>query len=342
MNSMKTAKFSVPVIALLLIAFGMMDATHTAANSPALQATAVATLPATATAAATTASANDSVTDRVVAQMEGLFPEGVEYDAKNSRFLVSSTTKGTVYTIGADGRTIPLVEDARIPSSLGLEVDEANERLFVVAHDYDKKAFLGIYNATTGQNTAWVDLATLTPRAAKRFPNDVTVDQNGVAYVTDSWVGAIYRVAPGGQASIFLQDDSFATDFALNGIAYNAAGNYLVAVLNPGLIKIPLDNPKSFTTVVVAGALGNQDGIVFLNDTTLAIVANQQGKVIRVESNDNFVTAKVTGEFATGNVFPTTVAARDGAAYVLYSYLNKEDEIISDFPIQRAGFGATP
>lgn len=295
------------------------------------------TINATATAAAVGATYDEN---GVVARLEGLYPEGVEFDNLNGRFLVSSTSQGTVFIVGPDGLLTPLVTDPRIPSSLGLEADEANNRLFVVAHNYETKANLGIYDLTTGLNVVWVDFVPLTPNAGARFPNDAAVDSDGIAYVTDSIVGVIYRVTTGGSPSIWLESQRFTTDFALNGIAYRQsdAGDYLIAVLVPGLIKIPLANPAAFTDVTLDQPLGREDGIVFLEDGSLAVVNNTDGIVYRVESTDDFVTASVTGEFKTGGVFPTTVAARGNNAYVLYSQLNQDRTNLDSFPVQLAAF----
>lgn len=277
--------------------------------------------------------------DRVTVVREGLFPEGVEYNSVSGQFLVSSL-EGTVYTVSDDGTPTPFIQDERIPSSLGLEFDEAGNRLLVAATDLQASAFLGIYDATSGDNIAFVDLTAATPNDVEHFANDIAVDGEGNAYVTDSTAGVIYRVDSQGTPSVFLEDDSFSTQFALNGIAYNAAGDYLLAVRVPDLIKIPLSDPTAFTVVSVGTPLAGADGIVFLDEaeTTLAVVSNVLGTVYQLNSQDEWATAAVTGSFNTGLVQPTTVAARDGSAYVLYSYLNEEEDILSEFPIQRAGF----
>lgn len=275
--------------------------------------------------------------DRVVIRQEGLFPEGVEYDSVNGRFLVSSTADGHVYAIADDGSLTPFIQDERIPVSLGLEVDEANNRLLVAATDQQREGYLGIYDLTSGESIAWVDFRPLAGEA-EHFINDVTVDNQGNAYVTDSFAGIIYRVDPQGNASIFLTDESFLKHFTLNGIAYHEPSNALIAVRNPDLIRIPLANPASFTTVQLDDELVNADGIIFLNDRTLVVVTNDPAHVYRIESEDQFESGQTTGEFAPGNVFPTTVAARNGEAYVLYAQLNAEQRTISEFPIQRVTF----
>lgn len=276
--------------------------------------------------------------DRVTIMHEGLFPEGVEYDTLNSRFLVGSTAEGTVYIIGDDGSETPLVQDERIVSSTGIEADEATNRLLVSITDMEQRGVLGIYDLTTGENLAFVDFSPLTPTDPEHFINNVAVDSQGNAYVTDSYAGVIYRVDPQGNASIFLEDQSFSTQFALNGIVYHEAGDYLLAVRVPDVIKIPLSNPTAFTPVEAGMEFVGADGLVLLDDSTLVVVTNNPAGVYRLESSDDFATAQITGTFEPGNVFPTTVANRDGEAYVLYAQLNAQEQTITEFPIQRVTF----
>lgn len=280
--------------------------------------------------------------DRVVVSREGLFPEGVEYDPVNGRFFVSSTSEGTVYAVADDGSMTPFIVDDRIPSSVGLEVDEANNRLLVVATDMERLGFLGIYNLMTGENLAWVDFRPLLPTDPEHFTNDVAVDSAGNAYVTDSYAGVIYRVDPAGNAIVFLSDQSFSTQFALNGIDYHPTGDFLIAVRGTDLIKIPLANPGGFSIIQADTELVGADGIVLLDESTLAVVTNNPPRVFRLETANQFDSAQVTGIFEPGPVFPTTVASRDGVPYVLYAQLNAEERTVTDFPIQRVTFGAVP
>lgn len=317
MKLQKSTLYLLPLVTLMLLAFG-----STRAQEVTPEATSVM----------------DELPDSVIAMREGLFPEGVEYDSVNGRFLVSSTSEGTVYVVADDGTLTPLVEDERIPASLGLEVDEEGSRLLVAATDQQREGYLGIYDLTTGENLAWVDFAPLMPTDPEHFVNDVAVDSQGNAYVTDSYAGVIYRVDPQSNASVFLEDASFSTQFTLNGIAYNAEGDYLVAVRVPDLIKIPLDNPAAFTTVQFDTPLVGADGIAFLDERTLVVVTNNPAHVYRLESDDEFASARATGMYEPGNVFPTTVTVRDGVPYVLYAQLNAEERAISEFPIQRVNF----
>lgn len=276
--------------------------------------------------------------DRVVAVYEGLFPEGVEYDAVNGRFLLSSTSEGTVFALSDDGALTAFIEDDRIVSSLGLEVDEVGNRLLVAVTDQEREGFLGIYDLTTGENIHFVDFRPLTPNDPEHFINDVAVDAQGNAYVTDSYAGVIYRVDPAGNTIVFLEDETFSTQFALNGIVFDEATDALIAVRGADLINIPLDNPAVFTPVSIDQKFVGADGLVFLDANTLVLVTNNPPMVYRLESGDGFASAQVTGTFNPGSVNPTTAAARDGNAYVLYSYLNAEEDTVSEFPVQHVTF----
>ena len=101
---------------------------------------------------------------------------------------------------------MPFIRDAELVSSVGIEADEPRDRLLVA--NSDRAAFggaaaghakLGVYNLTTGERLAMVDLGAMlgTPAPAKFFANDVTVDGDGNAYVTDTMNGVVYRVTTG-------------------------------------------------------------------------------------------------------------------------------------------------
>src|SRR5947207_4065080 len=86
----------------------------------------------------------------------GFIPEGVEYDTKNKRLLTGSLAEGTIFQWQADGNLTPLLTDADLKSSVGIEVDEERDGLLVCNSDaavfWGKvagQAKLGIYMLTT-------------------------------------------------------------------------------------------------------------------------------------------------------------------------------------------------
>lgn len=262
--------------------------------------------------------------DTITVNNPGMSPEGIEFDPTRGQFLLGSISQSSVSVVDDDGTLTTLVQDPKLASVIGLEVDAERNRLLFGSTDRAAVGQLGIYDLTTGEELHVVDLAALTPDAAGHFPNDVAVDADGNAYVTDSAAGAIYKVDVDGNASIFLQDVSFAGNFVLNGIAYNPDG-YLVAVRGTDLIKIPLDAPETFTVVAVDGDVGGGDGIIFADANTLIAAVGDPKHVIQLTSDDAFATATITGDFQVAPDSVTTIALRDGEAYTIDAKFSTPD-----------------
>jgi sugar lactone lactonase YvrE len=263
----------------------------------------------------------------IVAERGGFIPEGVEYDAKNGRILTGSLSEGTIFHIHADGRVTPAVTDPELRSSVGIEVDEPRNRLLVANSDRSVfqgggagQAKLGVYNLTTGERIAMVDLAaaiTDAPDKAVYFANDVAVADDGTAYVTDTRMNVIYRVSPDYKASV-LHRFQHTKGVALNGIVYHAAG-YLLVAGGTTLYKVPLDNPTQTTQVKLPEAVPGQDGMLWTADGRLAIVSNSGNRVVALRSNDDWATAQLAGVAAYSGQ-ATTAAAVGDALYVVHPH----------------------
>ena len=149
---------------------------------------------------------------------------------------------------------MPFIRDADLVSSVGIEVDEPRDRLLVA--NSDRAAFggdaagqakLGVYILTTGERLAMVDLgARSARRRAKFFANDVTVDGDGNAYVTDTMNGVVYRVTRDYQASVLHRFMDLPQGAQLNGIVYHDGG-YLLVVAGEHIYKVPVANPAGTT-----------------------------------------------------------------------------------------------
>ena len=168
----------------------------------------------------------------ITAERGGFIPEGIEYDQANGRFLTGSLAEGTIFEIERDGSVVPFIRDAELVSSVGIEADEPRDRLLVAnsdraafAGDTPGQAKLGVYNLTTGERLAMVDLgAVIGAPSPKYFANDVTVDGDGNAYVTDTMNGVVYRVTPDYQASVLHRFTGLPEGSQLNGIVHHDGG----------------------------------------------------------------------------------------------------------------------
>ncbi|MFD2721566.1 hypothetical protein ACFST9_22820 [Hymenobacter monticola] len=277
--------------------------------------------------------------DRLSVPQAALHPEGIQWDEANKRFIVSSRTKGFIGTVKDDSTFAQLADEQRLISTIGVNLDAGRNRVLVAVSDNGvnpgrtsaatlrKRAALAIFNNTTGALLNYVDLGGL-PAAAtypNHFANDIAVDKDGNAYVTDSNAPIIYKVDPQGAASVFLTSPQFdaGAAFGLNGIVYHPDGYLIVAKANTGtLFKVPIATPGSFTTVTNAAGLSltGADGLLLTDPQTLLLVSGSQSTVYRLNSTDAWANVRSTGTFATGAVSPTTITKRGNDAYVLYPY----------------------
>ena len=268
----------------------------------------------------------------IMAERGGFIPEGVEYDTLHGRFLTGSLSEGSVLEIHADGTVTTVVTDPDLVSSIGIEVDEERDRLLVA--NSDRAVFtgetaghakLGVYNLTTGERIAMVDLAASIadrPADAAHFANDVAVGDDGAAYVTDTRMDVIYRVGTDYAASVLHRFES-ADGLGLNGIVHHPSG-YLLVAAGASLWKVPLDDPAGASEVTLPEEIPGQDGLVWTADGRLAIVSNSGNRVVALTSADDWVTAELAG-VATYDVQATTAAVVGDDVYVVHPHFADAD-----------------
>jgi sugar lactone lactonase YvrE len=271
---------------------------------------------------------------RISVPQAGIYPEGIQWDEAGKRFFVSSRAKGSVGTVRDDSTYAEFGRDSRLISTIGLNLDASRSRLLAAVSDNNfnpsvqnqptlrKLAALAIFNTSTGALSSFVDLGGLRP-AQMHFANDIAVDKDGNAYITDSMAPIIYKVDLQGNATVFLENSQLSpvTGFGLNGIVYHPDGYLLTAKTSDGtLYKVPISNPLGFTTVAKTQSLVGADGLLLFDNNTLLVVAGSQGTVFRMASTDAWVSTTATGSFATGAVSATTITKRGSDAYVLYPY----------------------
>jgi sugar lactone lactonase YvrE len=263
--------------------------------------------------------------------IEGLQPEGVEWDAAHARFLVGSLAHGTIHsiTVAEDGtpEVEPFIEDEDLVATVGLEIDKVNNRLLVV--NSNRSAFnggagaagLAAYDLETGERAFFVDLADLY-ESTTHFTNDVTVDAEGNAYVTNSTAPVLYKVTPDGEASVLIEDELLGSrSFGANGIVYHPDGYLLVAnAASMSLLKVSLGDAPEITPVEM-DSLFSADGLVLAEDGTLyAVTGTRPQSVLSVVSEDGWETATVESSVRTTGP-ATTITLVGDTPYYINAYL---------------------
>ena len=131
--------------------------------------------------------------DEYVLSDDTLVPESGSFDPTSRRFYVGSATKGNITQVDADGTegilfTPPPSETWR---TLGMIVDDAARRLWVCAQRLaDDTSEIWVFDLTSGERDLVLNLA---DAVAGSTCNDIDVDRDGLAYVSDSSNPRVYR-----------------------------------------------------------------------------------------------------------------------------------------------------
>lgn len=263
----------------------------------------------------------------------GLQPEGVVWDESGERFIVGSLLDGRVGTVDDEGVYAPLFTDEQFVATTGLHLSDgvlyvANTSPSAFIPFSRGLAGLVAYDLESETVLYSVDLTDLHTGGGARFANDVTVDADGNAYVTDSFQPVIYQVTPDGEASVLVESELLDAPFlGSNGIDYHPDGFLLVAVSGTQtLVRIHLDSPEDLSAVAwdVPASI---DGMVLAPDGALYAVARLDidGEEVQVAaryvSEDGWETATLDGMVETASGEATTLTLRGEAVYYINAYL---------------------
>jgi sugar lactone lactonase YvrE len=171
-------------------------------------------------------------------------PESVAYDAKREVILVSNFGDGTLSRIGLDGTVLARKWAEGLARPTGLVIH--GDKLLVV-----ERPGVAEIDLETGR------ILNRIPIAGAGFLNDLSVDEQGTVYVTDSDKNRIYRLVDG-RAEIWLEGDAIKNP---NGICVSK-DRLLVGVTADGALKsVDLKN-RQVATFLTLGPGANMDGLV--------------------------------------------------------------------------------
>ncbi|WP_375447747.1 gluconolaconase [uncultured Fibrella sp.] len=255
------------------------------------------------------------------------YPEGIAYAPTLNKFVVTSLTQGKVGTVDVNGTYADLFSDPQLISTQGIKV--FNGKVYVcnaaqgiadktTAAATMKTAGLFVYDLSTNQITRRTDLAALLPNA-QHLANDVAIDAQGVAYVTDSFSPVIYRVAADGTPTILVNNPTLGVasgQFGLNGIVAHPNNYLIVVIASTGkLYKIDLANSNAITEVTGFAPVTGGDGMVLINDDLY--VVNNRNQVTQLRGANNWATASVIKTDAVGYDQATTNTVVNGQVYTV-------------------------
>lgn len=244
---------------------------------------------------------------------QGQFPEGVAV-SRSGRPFVSVTTFGAtekkpgtarVVKVSRSGAKTPVGPQFNVGFGLltGLAFN-AKGRLYIADASYRAPGRPGVWGLNRDGSAS--EILKLTD---KSFPNGLAFRGDDL-YVSDSSLGLIRRVKPGGRASVWAKSHLLAPKkaFGANGIAFWHRNLY-VAVTDAGrIVRIPVrPSGAAGEPVVVAKqkALRGADGIAFDRRGNLYVTTSSTNLLLRLAPDGDL--ARVARR-SDGLLYPTTPA----------------------------------
>jgi sugar lactone lactonase YvrE len=280
------------------------------------------------------------------------YPESVSWSPKQRAFFVSSVRQGLIGKVTKNGQYSVFIRDPKLTSTVGILADDAHNTVWVANSDpgagertqpgtQGKLAAVATYDSKTGKAKAYYDLGRLSEGA--HFANDIALDANGNAYVTDSFAPVIYRITTAGVTSIFARNELFrkGDGFNLNGIAWHRGGYLLVGKYNTGeIFRVDLRDPSHVEQVSMPEALVGADGFHLTDDQHLVVAQNNGAdRTLELVSTDGWKTAQISRVVKSQLSMPTAATKVGKDIYVLNSRLdtlfNPDTPKVSTYLLQR-------
>lgn len=218
-------------------------------------------------------------------------PEAVRYDADQDVYFIANFTgggndqdsTGFITKADAEGNII----EREFMSGTKKAPLHAPRGMFLVNETLWAADVLGLhgFNKETGEQTDFVDFSEF----EIGFLNDVSANENGVIYVTDTGNPRVYKVE-NGAATIFL--DSL--EISPNGITLDPENKKFVLAPWNGETTFYTFNTEKDLVEYNSIVGGYFDGLEFLNGKLL--LASQQDSSIRVfDGNESSILIKTSG-----------------------------------------------
>jgi len=268
---------------------------------------------------------------------EDSIPEGVGFDPVDRAFYVGGFNGAGLTRIDANGEETVFREVDDRAELTGIKIDAEARRLWVCARNVDDiDARVWVFDLNSGNLTIEFLLGALFTNASC---NDLVLDQDGIAYVTDSSNPNIYRLDPQSEVgSIFVSDPLLADPFGIglgsNGIVFTEnQDNVIVGKFLEGqLIRIPLENVDELSMINLQGdALVQPDGLALMGNDVYAV---SDQTVTRIRLDADFANGAVSVRQQPESGLTTGVFAQ-GELYVVKSEVRNFIQMLPlDLPLQ--------
>ncbi len=252
-----------------------------------------------------------------------VFPESIT-STRDGTVFTSSVGEGRVYRAspGADKATAWTAKQPGPHSVLGVYADEKSGTLWACYSDMawtqgkqGQPAILRALDLSSGR------VERSYPLPSGTFCNDIVTTDDGVAFVTDTHGGRIFRVEPGNQATTWLTDARLK---GVDGIALKAPDTlYLTNVQKNELFRLAIaqdGRPGELVKLSLSEKVEAPDGLRRSSDGKFFLAENKAGRVDEVKFEGD--TAKIS-VIRSGFQGPTSMTVTDGHLYVTEAKINQ-------------------
>ena len=230
---------------------------------------------------------------------QGQLPESITTDQDGNIYLSMGNTIGVIDTCGdlSTFATLPIPAGGFVT---GLKFSD----------DGDLYAGTGAFSSSPSGAFVYrvspdgEEITQCAALPANGFPNDLAFDKNGALYVTDPFLGQIYKIAYcGAQPEVFLKSPLLAPNtanpylvispFGVDVIAFDKNyKNLYVGNLDYGrIVKIGIAKDGTAGPVSVfyenIGLIGGVDGIAFDKKENLYLAVNGQDRIVSIDKQGN-------------------------------------------------------
>jgi sugar lactone lactonase YvrE len=159
-------------------------------------------------------------------------------------------------------------------------------------------------------------------------PNAIAEDRHRNLYVSDSFLGAVWKVAPDGTASVWVASPLLQPHgnppFGANGVAFDRTESnlYVANTADDRIVRVPVGADGGAGTPVVfaqgvqgTGVLDGADGIMFDVQGNLYVCANQANEVQVLDPSGQLI-ARYVGSGANALDFPASLVFKGKTLYV--------------------------
>jgi sugar lactone lactonase YvrE len=255
-------------------------------------------------------------------------PEGIAYDELTYSFFATAINGGEITRMSGLGQEEVFYASADpMVSFSGAHVDAARRLLWVcqvdVKTDPVPNSKVVAFDIDEGTLVRTIDLG------EPSFCNDLTTDEDGVVYATDSVLPNIYKIGEDDEFEVFATSPQFAPggSMGLNGLDIAPGGEDLLVVktMPPALYRVSLSDPSDIAEVTFSGdpfsmpgdpRFPGPDGLEFLGDELYVIYDGGVQQLTFAGDEHTQAVVRTTTSVPTGL---TSATVAEGRLYMIDS-----------------------